>query len=202
MSAAALQPSTPAPPGDDADGRDLSAAVIDGRARVVARFDLGARRYFVLACAPVGAKEPTAGRWRREALPRLARGMANKAIALDLELAESTVSRALGAWCRALDVTSPAELAQLARALEGAVRVSPASGGLVVSVDLDGAWSAAGLTSAEAAIAALAVRGLTNAEIAARRGTSVATVVNQLRAVHRKLGTSGRVGLSGAPSGA
>jgi DNA-binding NarL/FixJ family response regulator len=41
-------------------------------------------------------------------------------------------------------------------------------------------------------VAALALLGLANAEIAARRGTSTTTVAKQLGAVYRALGVSGR----------
>ena len=66
---------------------------------------------------------------------------------------------------------------------------------LVVGIPLVNDALSGDLTSAEREVAGLVVRGLTNAEIAAQRGTSVPTVVNQLGAIYRKLGVSGRVGL-------
>lgn len=48
------------------------------------------------------------------------------------------------------------------------------------------------LTPAEAEVAGLACAGLTNAEIAARRGSSVRTVANQIAAVLRKTGAVSR----------
>jgi DNA-binding CsgD family transcriptional regulator len=51
------------------------------------------------------------------------------------------------------------------------------------------------LTSAECEVAQSAALGLSNADIAKKRGTSVPTVVNQLGAIYKKLGVSGRVGL-------
>lgn len=199
MSAAELLVSSPPPLVDaPAAAPDLAHLVLEGRARVVARFDADSRRAFVLAPARSASTSPRMRGLRSDALPRLAAGLANKAIALELGRAESTVSRALGAWCRALGVVSTAELAQLARALKGPARTVAGAGGWIVTVDLERGWSSAGLTLAEADVAALAVRGFTNAQIARHRGTSVATVVNQLGAVHRKLGTSGRVGLGAA----
>ncbi len=176
---------------------DASPLVVAGLLRVVGRSDAGTRRHFVLVASSAGPAPAATRRLRHAALAKLAAGQANKAIALELGLAESTISRALAAWCRALGVGSLAELAQLARALGREVRAMPGAGAWIASVDLDTAWAAAGLTSAETAVAQLAVRGHSNADIARLRDTSVATVVNQLGAVHRKLGTSGRVGLAG-----
>jgi DNA-binding CsgD family transcriptional regulator len=48
------------------------------------------------------------------------------------------------------------------------------------------------LTPAEAEVARLACAGLTNAEIAARRGASVRTIANQIAAVLRKTGATSR----------
>ena len=47
-------------------------------------------------------------------------------------------------------------------------------------------------TRAEASVAALALRGLTNAEIASRRGSSPRTVANQMASIFRKLGIGSR----------
>ena len=51
------------------------------------------------------------------------------------------------------------------------------------------------LTPAEREVAQSVALGLSNSEIAKKRGTSVPTVVNQLGAIFKKLGVSGRVGL-------
>ncbi|MFO0686840.1 MAG: helix-turn-helix transcriptional regulator [Sandaracinus sp.] len=67
---------------------------------------------------------------------------------------------------------------------------------LVIGVPLDDPRAALELTPAEREVATLAARGLDNAAIAAARGTSIPTIVNQLGAIYRKLGVSGRVGLS------
>jgi DNA-binding CsgD family transcriptional regulator len=48
------------------------------------------------------------------------------------------------------------------------------------------------LTAAEAEVVELVVRGRSNREIADARGTSPATVANQLSAVFRKLGVHSR----------
>jgi DNA-binding CsgD family transcriptional regulator len=49
-----------------------------------------------------------------------------------------------------------------------------------------------GLTQAESGVVALVSSGCSNREIAARRGTSVRTVSNQLAAIFKKLGLSSR----------
>lgn len=52
------------------------------------------------------------------------------------------------------------------------------------------------LTAAEQEVVQLVVDGRSNREIAARRGTSVKTVANQLRAVYEKLGIHSRFELA------
>lgn len=48
------------------------------------------------------------------------------------------------------------------------------------------------LTASERAVCTLALAGLTNAQIAAHRGTNVATVSKQLESIYRKLSVRGR----------
>ena len=50
----------------------------------------------------------------------------------------------------------------------------------------------AGLTAAEAEVAALVVAGRSNKEIAAARSVSVNTIAKQLRRIYEKLGVSSR----------
>ncbi len=54
----------------------------------------------------------------------------------------------------------------------------------------------AGLSAAERAVARDAARGLSNQEIARRRGRSQRTIANQLASVFRKLGVSSRAELT------
>ena len=54
------------------------------------------------------------------------------------------------------------------------------------------------LTAAEREVAALALRGLSNRDIAVRRGARERTVANQLASVFRKLGISSRSELAKA----
>lgn len=55
--------------------------------------------------------------------------------------------------------------------------------------------AASQLTHSERAVAALAVQGLSNAEIARLRAVKVRTVAAQLQSVFRKLGVASRIGL-------
>jgi DNA-binding CsgD family transcriptional regulator len=54
----------------------------------------------------------------------------------------------------------------------------------------------AGLTAAEREVAALAAAGLSNGDIARRRGRAPRTVANQLASVFRKLGVASRAELA------
>ena len=65
---------------------------------------------------------------------------------------------------------------------------------LVLEIDLAAARSRAAdvLTAAEHEVTAMVVDGASNAEVAARRGTSLRTVANQLASTYRKLGIASR----------
>ena len=63
---------------------------------------------------------------------------------------------------------------------------------VVISVPIDAMPLADRLTAAERTVAKLAMHGLSNQEIAERRGTSVRTVANQIATILRKLGLSSR----------
>ena len=67
----------------------------------------------------------------------------------------------------------------------------PLGGGLPADIE-----AAASLTPAEREVVLLAKEGLSNAEIAVRRGTVERTVANQLRSIYDKLGVGSRNELS------
>jgi DNA-binding CsgD family transcriptional regulator len=67
----------------------------------------------------------------------------------------------------------------------------PAAG--AARVEDPGPWS---LTVAEREVAAAAVAGRSNREIAAARGASTRTVANQLASIYRKLGINSRAELA------
>ncbi len=62
-------------------------------------------------------------------------------------------------------------------------------------VTSDGSPRARGVTAAERVVLGLAVTGLSNAEIAERRGVSPRTVANQMESLFRKLGVHSRLEL-------
>ena len=70
---------------------------------------------------------------------------------------------------------------------------------LVISFPIDEPDLSARLTDAEVDVARLAIDGLSNAEIAARRGTSLRTVANQMASILRKLGVQSRRELAARP---
>lgn len=63
---------------------------------------------------------------------------------------------------------------------------------LVISFPIRRADLGTRLTDAEADVARLAIEGLSNAEIAKRRGTSLRTVANQMASILGKLGMQSR----------
>lgn len=72
---------------------------------------------------------------------------------------------------------------------------------LVVDLDPSAGAGLEGLTAAERKVAALAIDGCSDAEIAARRGTSRSTVANQLGRIYRKLGVVSRAELAAVATG-
>lgn len=67
---------------------------------------------------------------------------------------------------------------------------------LVLRMPLKHVASHRDLSAAERDVAALALAGLSNAEIGRRRGTSERTVANQMAKIFRKLGVSSRATLA------
>jgi DNA-binding CsgD family transcriptional regulator len=66
---------------------------------------------------------------------------------------------------------------------------------VVLSLPLD-TWMPACLSPSEREVALAVLGGLSNVEIARRRGTSSRTVANQLASIYRKVGVSSRSGLT------
>jgi DNA-binding NarL/FixJ family response regulator len=123
-------------------------------------------------------------------------GQSTKQIAYALGLAASTVGVCANSAARKLGLRSRAELAAFfspagprARLAEVAIAGDRLLVGTYPLVDLR---TLAPLSDAEREIAALLIAGSTNADVAARRGTSVRTVANQVSAILRKLGVGSR----------
>jgi DNA-binding NarL/FixJ family response regulator len=77
-----------------------------------------------------------------------------------------------------------------------ALSVSTTNDGAVVVVSVPLADAARSLTDAEQRVAELAARGMSNAQIATERGTSVRTVANQIASCLRKLDVGSRAALA------
>jgi DNA-binding NarL/FixJ family response regulator len=115
----------------------------------------------------------------RSVVTSLRMGVALKVVALELCIDPSTVSMHASSAVRKLGLAG-----RLALVHGGAL----APCGEIPRFD--------GLAQAEREVAGLAVLGLSNAEIGARRGTSLRTVANQLARVYRKLGVGSRAELA------
>ncbi len=144
-----------------------------------------------------------------EVLRRILLGDPQKAVALDLDLAASTVSLIASRCLQAVGVQSciakvPLLMVAAAHAGSGAAasfdarqtEISGAHGSLLaVSFRRPDARLDRLLSSSRCEVARLRVEGFTHREIAVLRGTSPRTVANQLSATFRQLSVSGRIEL-------
>lgn len=183
-------------------------AVFDGEWSVVARRGTSEGLHFLAVRNPVDAmpmRRLTAS--EVEAVRHLLRDAPAKAIADELGLTESGLTRRATAAYRKLGVRSRAECVLLMAALTAMARdgVVPPN----VAVEAEGtesvlriAWAvqalcaARGLTPAESMIVPLLITGERDAVIAEQRGVSRSTVANQTAAVYAKLGIGSRVELA------
>jgi DNA-binding CsgD family transcriptional regulator len=160
----------------------------------------GSGRRIMFACAnPPGMRDPRALSERERAVAeRAAFGDANKVIAYELGIAETTVGVLLTRVRRRLRVRSRAELVRSVRALiDTPCELRDVGGQLVAFCELPGGVrELAGVTAGERKVAELAAAGCSNREIAARRGTSASTVANQLASIYAKLGLQSRAQLT------
>jgi DNA-binding CsgD family transcriptional regulator len=138
-------------------------------------------------------------------LERALFGHHQKAIAIELDRASSTISEALRKILSGFGFDcGGAKLPLMVLLAAHAARVGSPQRARVKLVELDGRSRQvvfvsrpdrdldAGLSGAEMQVARLLVEGFSYAEIAERRGTSSRTVANQLAALFRKLDVSGR----------
>lgn len=147
---------------------------------------------------PDAPGRPALSRRQRQVLFYASVGWSLKQITYALGLSsEGTVSRHLGAAFRKTGIASRAEL--IRRTTEAAARAVEASADVEGPGDTPGEVGIArshpgpeALTNAEGDVARLVTEGLSNKEIAARRGVSPHTVANQLTSVYRKLGVQNR----------
>lgn len=103
-------PSSPDVAPDDASA--IWHALLDGRLAIADRFDRDGRRFVVVRTTGDGERDALTVR-ERQVLAAVARGYANKRIALELGVSESTVSAALRGAARKLGLRSRVELARI-----------------------------------------------------------------------------------------
>ncbi len=204
---------------DDASGQSLPLAelwklLVTGAVRIVDTFHTDQRCYLTLAAPATLGRAPRRLSARKVVtLQRILLGERQKSVALDCNLAASTIALTVAECLRTLGLDSrtarvPSLVVLAAHASRGLTdvldcRVSdfalPATEAgqnprpyRVVSVarpDLD---LGPALSAAEYAVARLLVEGKSYAEMALLRGTSVRTVANQVASVFQKVGVSGR----------
>jgi DNA-binding CsgD family transcriptional regulator len=196
--------------------------VIAGAWSLVAHFDGDAHRCFVARRNdPAALSGSTLSERERQIVAYASLGHSNKLIAYELGLCSSTVAAQLTSAARKLGVSSRKTLLHVAAVLgSGAAEPGrldrsagegepPAEGRAedpavrVTWVQHDGQDYAVirlalapklppALSAAERDVATLAIEGLSNAAIAARRSTSARTVANQLRSIYAKLAVGSR----------
>jgi DNA-binding NarL/FixJ family response regulator len=146
-----------------------------------------------------------------QVLARVLLGESQKAVALDLRCAPSTVAtrtssvlRRMGFTCTARSV--PTALIMMAHATRSSASFADVTFSLAVDYPERGALRIARprtdlgelVTASERHVLEMIVEGAGHREIARRRGCSMRTIANQIAALHRKFGVSGRISLIGS----
>ncbi len=189
---------------------DLWRALVAGQWTLVDRFESDGRHFVVARRNTPGTQDPRGLSERERAVAHyLALGHANKQIAYTLGLAEGTVGAIVSRVAQKVGTRARAAVAArlFGPPADPAAEAAPLR---VADEELHVmAWpqpasdaALAALSPSERAVALAAARGLGNEAIAAARGVSVRTVVNQLASAYRKLGVASRVELArrlGAP---
>jgi DNA-binding NarL/FixJ family response regulator len=197
---------------------ELWRLLVTGALRVVDTFHTEERCYLTLASpATVGRSARRLSARKVETLQRILLGERQKTVALDSNLAASTIALTVAECLRTLGLDSrtarvPSLVALAAHAARGQTDVIdcrvaefsiPLAEGAqtdaqafrlykVVSVARPDLEIGSALSGAEYAVARLLVEGKSYAEMALLRGTSVRTVANQVASVFQKVGVSGR----------
>jgi DNA-binding CsgD family transcriptional regulator len=186
----------------DATATELWHELERGGWAVVDRIDRDQHRYVLARKAAGGTRALT--RREREVVEHASRGWSNKLIAYELGVSSSTVSTHLSHAAAKLGARSRTVLIHIFRALAAmrpgvAVEYVESAGQhfAVIAMPL-GAKLPASLSPAERAVAALAIAGKSNADIARARGVSRRTIENQLATAMKKLGVTSRAELSAA----
>lgn len=176
-----------------AGDRELWPALVAGQWSLLDAFTANGARYIVAYENPAGATEIRALTQReRIVLEHVLAGRSGKWIALELELSEPTVARALRAALRRIGVADTAALAGVQAARWEPLEGVSAWTALVMTCLRPTMLSLGNLRHAERDIVAGILSGKRLAEIARERGTSLRTVANQAISIYQKLGVSSR----------
>lgn len=175
------------------------SALLVGSYSAVDRWDEGGKRYFALyrnaPKAPGAARDPRGlGRTEHRVAELVAHGSSVKEAAYALGITPTATQRALALALRKLGLARSSELSPLFLGARAATSVRIGSAELEVLVT--GTRARAGATDlftlAERDVADAVLRGMTDADIARARGTSVRTVANQMRRLFAKVGARSR----------
>jgi len=168
------------------EGLRVWTALVDGRWSLVERTDSdGQRHYLAFENTPQAQAYRMLSPRESIVVDQSIQGLANKFIAYSTGLTQSRISEHLTSAAAKLGFRNRLELVRVASALR-----SHGKFGLLGSP----------LTDAEREVWRFVHEGLSNAEIAERRGTRVRTIVNQVASLLRKVGVDGRAGLVAAAS--
>lgn len=175
--------------------------LVRGRWSLVDHFDSDGKRFILAVKNDPEHPDPRGlTKGERQATEFLGLGRSTKDIAYTLGVSEAAVTTQLTSARQKLGLDSRAELAAFfspsgARARLAEVAIAGEQL-LVGAYPLCSERALTSLTEAERDVVALLLRGSTNQDIAARRGTSTRTIANQVQAIFRKLRVQSRVELA------
>ncbi len=195
------------------------ASLLTGERTVVDAFCDSSRAYVVLRRTQLRGQQTAALLPRyAEMLRRLLLGQSQKAISIDMSVTPSTVALSLsrcmarlGLACRAQNL--PLGVALMGQAAYQVIELGDARASAyeseferydIVSMERPDVRLPTVLSSAERAVTRQVIEGIPHTDAAKSRGTSRRTIANQLSAIFRKLGVSGRFELMrsiNAPAG-
>jgi DNA-binding NarL/FixJ family response regulator len=183
---------------------DLWKGLVSGRWSLVERVDSDGTTTLLAHENEPQTPDPRGLSPRERAIVELAlTGASNKHIAYSLGLGPGTVAKHLQQATAKLGVESRVALMRLARVAGAeAPRAVVAGEELGLLVIGSNSEESLPLTDAERDVARLVAQGLTNAEIASRRGSAQRTVVNQIASIYEKLRIGSRPELVLAMTGA
>jgi DNA-binding NarL/FixJ family response regulator len=170
-------------------------AVISGRWSLVDRFDSDGKRFVLAYRNPSGVLDPRRLTPGEEACAQLAAlGRSNKEIGSELGVNESTASTQVASALKKLGLGSRTLLPLFWRDLQGQTWAVDERDARLIACASDEQPAAAlrGLTPAEREVARGLMSGLSDAEIASKRGRSRRTVTRQTETIYRKLGAHSR----------